>query len=68
MMNAQENTHLHGDDWARTVYINTLDVSTTDFDLGESTKQALIEEGIRGTEAYFKWFDDSAQAPVNRVT
>lgn len=68
MMNAQENTHLHGDDWARTVYINTLDVGTTDFDLSDSTKQALIEEGIRGTEAYFKWFDDQAQAPVNRVT
>jgi len=67
LMNAQENMHLHSDDWARTVYINTLDVGTTDFDVSDQTKQALIEEGIRGTESYFGWFDNQSEAPVNRL-
>jgi len=67
LMNAQENMHLHSDDWQRTVYINTLDVGTTDFDVSDPTKQALIEEGIRGTEKYFGWFDNQAETPVNKV-
>ena len=67
LMNAQENTHLHSDDWQRTVYINTLDVGTTDFNLSDATKAALIEQGIQGTEGYFAWFDDPAVTPVNRV-
>ena len=33
ILNAQQNTHLHSDDWARTVYIDTLGVNTTDFNL-----------------------------------
>lgn len=67
LMNAQENMHLHSDDWQRTVYINTPDVGTTDFNLSDATKQALIEQGIRGTEHYFGWFDNPSEAPVNRV-
>ena len=67
LMNAQENMHLHSDDWQRTVYINTLDVGTTDFNLSDATKQALIEQGIRGTERYFGWFDNPSEMPVNRV-
>lgn len=67
LMNTQENTHLHDDDWQRTVYINTLDVRTVAFDVPDSKKQALIEEGIAGAERYFSWFEDPAEAPVNRV-
>lgn len=67
LMNAQENTHLHGDDWQRTVYINTLDVGTVDFDLSDKKKQALIEEGISGTERYFDWFEDPDELPANRI-
>ncbi|WP_027716705.1 patatin-like phospholipase family protein [Desulfuromonas sp. TF] len=67
IMNTQENMHLHSDDWQRTVYINTLDVGTVDFDISDSQKQALIEEGITGAERYFAWFEDSAEAPVNRI-
>ena len=66
-MNAQENMHLHSDDWQRTVYINTLDVGTTDFNLSDETKQALIGQGIRGTEHYFGWFDNPSEMHVNRV-
>lgn len=67
LMNAQENTHLHSDDWQRTVYIDTLDVDTVDFDLSDEKKQALIEQGIAGTEAYFEWFEKPGEEPVNRV-
>lgn len=67
LMNVQNNVHLHGDDWQRTVYINTLDVGTTDFDLSEGKKDELIEEGILGTERYFKWFEDPDEQPKNRV-
>jgi NTE family protein len=67
VMQVQENQHLHGDDWQRTLYINTLDVKTTDFNLTEKKKAALIQEGINGAENYFKWFEDPAEKPVNRI-
>lgn len=68
IMNVQQNIHLHGDDWQRTVYINTLDVGTVDFDISAEKKLALLNEGITGAERYFVWFDDPAEAPVNRIT
>lgn len=67
VMNAQENQHLHCDDWHRTIYINTLDVKTTDFKIKKEKKIALIDEGIKGTEAYFKWFEDPKENPINRI-
>jgi NTE family protein len=67
LMNTQENTHLHSDDWQRTVYINTLDVGTVDFDIPDSKKQVLVEQGIVGAERYFAWFEDPAESPVNRI-
>jgi len=67
LMNVQENIHLHSDDWQRTLYINTLDVRTTDFDISDEKKRALIMQGIAGAERYFAWFEDPAEAPVNRI-
>jgi NTE family protein len=67
LMNVQENIHLHSDDWQRTVYINTLDVRTTDFNISRTRQDALVEQGIRGTESYFGWFEDPAERPVNRL-
>jgi NTE family protein len=67
-MKVQENQHLHSDDWQRTLYINTLDVGTTDFDLSKEKKLALIKEGIKGAEKYFEWFENSAENPVNRMS
>jgi NTE family protein len=67
IMRVQENQHLHGDDWQRTLYINTLDVGTTDFDLSEGKKMALINEGIKGAETYFQWFENPQETPVNRM-
>jgi NTE family protein len=67
MMQVQENQHLHSDDWQRTLYINTLDVKTTDFNLSDDKKAALLQEGIKGAENYFQWFEDPEQTPVNRL-
>ncbi|HWV56440.1 MAG TPA: patatin-like phospholipase family protein [Longimicrobiales bacterium] len=67
LMNVQEHVHLHSDDWQRTIYIDTLDVGTTDFDISRDRMAALIEQGIAGTEAYFRWFTDPAEEPVNRI-
>ena len=61
IMNAQNNTHLHGDDWQRTVYIDTLGVGTIDFDLSDDKKQALVESGENGTEKYFEWYDGASE-------
>jgi NTE family protein len=67
LMNVQENVHLHSDDWQRTVYVNTLDVRTTDFGITRGRQDALVEQGILGTENYFTWFEDPDETPVNRV-
>ncbi|MEE9541894.1 MAG: patatin-like phospholipase family protein [Candidatus Bipolaricaulota bacterium] len=58
LLNAQNNQHLHNDDWHRTVYIDTLDVKTTDFEIKRTKKEKLIQQGRKGTEAYFKWYDN----------
>ncbi len=68
LMNAQEHMHLHSDDWQRTIYIDTLDVGTTDFDISEQKKQDLVRQGIEGAERYFQWFEDPAESPVNRIS
>lgn len=66
VMNVQNNMHLHGDDWQRTVYINTLDVGTTDFDLTDSKKKDLLAQGKVGIATYFEWYDAAEEAlPVN---
>ena len=67
VMNAQEKQHLKSDDWQRTVYINTLDVGTTDFDISDEKKAALVGQGIEGTETYLQWFEGQGEIPVNRL-
>ncbi len=59
VMNAQNNAHLHGDDWQRSVYIDTLGVGTTDFDLSDTNKRKLVKSGSDGTKAYFDWYDNT---------
>ena len=68
IMNQQEKQHLKSDDWQRTVYINTLDVGTTDFDISDEKKAALIEQGIQGAETYFQWFETERENPVNKLS
>lgn len=67
LLNAQSNYHLHNDDWHRTIYIDTLGVKTTDFKISKARKNALVQSGRKGTEAYFAWYDDPASDPANRV-
>ena len=64
----QDNQHLHSDDWQRTLYINTLDVGSTEFDLSAERKAALIEQGRLGAERYLRWWlgEEGAQ-PVNKL-
>lgn len=54
----QDSQHLHEDDWHRTVYIDTLGVGTTDFDLSDSRKRALVASGKKAAERYLKWWSD----------
>lgn len=67
LLRVQENQHLHGDDWKRTLYIDTLDVETTDFNLSDTKKAALIEQGIQGAETFLGWFEDPKNTPPNRL-
>ena len=66
ILESQLNTHLHSDDWQRTIYIDTLGVGTTDFDLSEAMKTKLEQSGRAGATTYFNWFDKKASSPVNR--
>ena len=58
LLNTQDTQHLHGDDWQRTIYIDSLGVGATDFSLPAEKKEALIEAGIQGARSYFEWYDD----------
>jgi NTE family protein len=68
-LNAQEAMHLHSDDWQRTIYIDTQGVGTTDFNVTNAKKTALVKSGRDCTKAYFDWFKKTKgkDEPVNRV-
>lgn len=57
----QDSQHLHEDDWHRTVYINTLGVGTTDFDLSEAKKKELVASGKKAAESYLAWWSDTSK-------
>ena len=63
LLGAQDSAHLHSDDWARTIYIDTLGVNTTDFDLSDDRKKELVNSGREGTEKYFEWYDNPESKP-----
>ena len=67
LLAVQENQHLHSDDWQRTVYIDTKDVGTTDFDIDDGKKAELVQQGERGVNQYFEWFRTAEKAPENRL-
>jgi len=54
----QDSRHLHADDWHRTVYIDTLGVGTTDFDLNDRRKKDLVASGSKAAEDYLAWWSD----------
>ncbi len=59
VLEAQQSSHLHSDDWSRTVYIDTLGVQTTDFDLPDAKKKELVKSGRDGALKYFEWYDNN---------
>lgn len=59
LLNAQESAHIHSDDWHRTIYIDTLGVKSTDFDLADSKKKDLVKSGNECALAYFDWYDNA---------
>ena len=67
IMEGQSNQHLHSDDWQRTIYIDTLGVKTTDFDLSDEKKEALADSGRKHTQKYFDWYDNPKSMAVNKV-
>ncbi len=58
VLSIQDTQHLHEDDWHRTVYIDSLGVKTTEFDLSESQKKALLASGKESTEKYLSWWSN----------
>lgn len=50
--------HLHKNDWNRTVFIDSLDVKTTDFKLSKQKVSSLIENGQAAVKSYFLWKDN----------
>ena len=50
----QDHEHARGHDRNRTVYIDTLGVSTTDFDLTDSDKKALIDSGEKAVKNFLQ--------------
>ena len=59
MFTAANKAHLHKNDWERTIFIDTLGVNVTDFNLKGRKKKSLIESGKNGVKTYFKWRDKS---------
>jgi len=57
LMNVQNSAHLHSDDWQRTIYVDTLGVGTTDFELSDTKKKKLIRSGADAVINYFDWYD-----------
>jgi NTE family protein len=55
LMEMANKSHLHQNDWNRTIFIDTLDVKTTDFKLSGLKIQQLIKSGKDCTMDYFKW-------------
>jgi len=55
MQDMANKRHLHENDWQRTIFIDTLTVKTTDFDISEDMIRKLIQNGASGVNEYFSW-------------
>lgn len=52
-----DRLHLKADDWNRTIAINTGQIKTTQFDMSEAEKKFLVDEGRKGAEEFFAWYE-----------
>ncbi len=68
-MEGMNKIHLHKNDWHRTIFIDSLNVRTTQFDLDQKTIQDLVESGQKGATKYFEWFENPGEAdyPLNKI-
>ncbi len=66
LLAAQQSAHLNNNDWARTIYIDTHEVGTIDFGLGQEEKQSLVQWGKEGTENFFAWYNDDSEEKPNK--
>lgn len=48
-------THLHKNDWSRTIFIDTGKIQTTQFNLTTEEIQDLVQRGKEYTVKYFDW-------------
>jgi len=55
VMDMVNKKHLHKNDWNRTVFIDSLDVKTTEFKLSKEKIRNLIESGKSAVREYFTW-------------
>lgn len=61
MMEMANKKHLHKNDWNRTIFLDSLDVKSTDFRLPIQKIAALLQSGREGTISYFNWRDEDIQ-------
>lgn len=54
----QDSQQLHEDDWHRTVYVDTMGVGTTEFDLSDKQKKDLIASGKKSPQDYLAWWSN----------
>lgn len=58
ILDMANKSHLHKNDWHRTVFIDAGGVGTTEFHLSEKKIAMLVGNGEKGARDYFKWFND----------
>ncbi len=68
MLDTANKTHLHDDDWHRTVFIDAAGIGATDFGLTPVQIKTLIANGVQGATAYLKWFGNpkAKVKPLNK--
>lgn len=69
-MEGMNKIHLHKNDWHRTIFIDSLGVKTTQFDLDDTTIQDLVESGQKGAIKYLDWFENPGDSdqPVSKIS
>lgn len=53
LMEMANKSHLHQNDWFRTIFIDTLNVKTTEFDLSQEKIENLLNSGRKHVKEYF---------------
>lgn len=53
LLNVQDNYYRSTDDWRRTIFVDTLGIGTTDFDITLKQKKALFKSGYDGAKVFF---------------